>query len=83
METNRRVNWTKEEEYTLIEAIQAAGDVLSGTGQSTDMNRKKTRLRNDVTEKINSIHANNQDVKEVKKNETISKVCKSPCELQP
>ena len=67
METNRKVNWTKEEEYTLIEAIQAAGDVLRGTGQSADMNKKKTRLWNDVINTINSIHGNNRDVKEVKK----------------
>ena len=58
---------TKEEEYTLIEAIQAAGDVLRGTGQSTDMNLKQTRLLNDVMNKINSIHGNNRDVKEVER----------------
>ena len=66
-ETNRKVNWTKEEEYTLIEAIQAAGDVLRGTSQSADINKKKTRLWNDVINKINSIHGNNRDMKEVKK----------------
>ena len=32
MEKIRKVNWTKEDEYTLIEAIQAAGDLLRGTG---------------------------------------------------
>ena len=39
METNRKVNWTKVEENTLIEAIQTAraGDVLRDTGQSVDM----------------------------------------------
>ena len=32
METNRKVDWTREEEYILIEASsQAAGDVLRGT----------------------------------------------------
>ena len=31
------------------------------------MNKKKTRLWNDVMKKINSIHGNNRDVKEVKK----------------
>ena len=67
METNQKVNWTKEEEYTLIEAIQAAGDVLRSTGQRADMNNKKTRLWNDVMNKINSIHGNNRDVKEFKK----------------
>ena len=67
METNRNTNWTKEEEYTLTEAIQAAGDLLRVTCQSADMKKKKTRLWNDVTKKISSIHENNRDVKEVKK----------------
>ena len=68
----------KEEKYTLIEAIQAAGDVLRSTGQSADMNNKKTRLWNDVMKKINSILGNNRDVKEVNKNGTISKVPQKP-----
>ena len=66
METIRKVHWT-EEEYTLTGAIQAAEDVLRGTGQSADMNKKKTRLWKDVMKKINSIHGNNRDVKEVNK----------------
>ena len=63
MEKDRKVNWTKEEEYTLIEAIQAAGDVLRGTGQSADINKKKMRLWNDGMKNINSIQGNNLDVK--------------------
>ena len=66
MERNRKVNWTEEEEYTLIEAIQAAGDVLKGTGQSADINNEM-RLGIDVMKNINSIHGNNRDVKEVEK----------------
>ena len=66
-EWKKIVNWTKEEEYTLIEAIQAAGDVLRGTGQSAVINKKKMGLWNDVMKNINSIHGNNRDVKEVKK----------------
>ena len=46
-----------------IDSIQAAGDVLRGTGQSADMNKKKTRLWNYMMKKINSIHGNNRDVK--------------------
>ena len=67
METNRKVNWTKEEEYTLIVAIQAVDDALRGTSQSADMNKKEKRLWNDVMNKINFIHGSNRDVKEVKK----------------
>ena len=54
---NQKVNWTKEEEYTLIDGILAAGDELRGTGQSEDIN-KKMRLWNDVLKNINSIHVN-------------------------
>ena len=67
MDKGRKVNWTKEEEYTLIEAIQDAGDVLRGTGQCAEINKKKTRLWNNVMRKINSIHGNNRDVKDIKK----------------
>ena len=67
METNRKVNWTEEEEYTLIEAILTAGDGLRSTGLSADMNKNKTRLWNDVMKKINFIHENNRGVKDVEK----------------
>ncbi|KAI6650212.1 Myb-related transcription factor, partner of profilin-like [Oopsacas minuta] len=68
MDKVRKVNWTKEEEYTLIEAIQDAGDILRGTaGQCAEINKKKTRLWNNVMRKINSIHGNNRDVKDIKK----------------
>ena len=60
----RKVNWTKEE-YTLIEAIQDAGDILRGTGQCAEINKKKTRLWNNGMRKINSIHGNNRDVKDI------------------
>ena len=66
MEKHRKLNWTKEK-YTLIEASHAAGDILRGTGQSTDMNKKKMRLWNDVMKNINSIDGNSRGVKEVKK----------------
>ena len=64
---NKSESKLDKEEYTLIEAIQAAGGVLRSTGQSDDMNNKKTRLWNDVMKKINSILGNNRDVKEIKK----------------
>ena len=67
VDKGRKVNWTKEEEYALIEAIQDAGDILRGTGQCAEINKKKTRLWNNVMRKINSIHGNNRDVKYIKK----------------
>ena len=41
MEKWRKVNWTKEGQYTLIDAIQTAGDLLRGTGHSANLNQKK------------------------------------------
>ena len=38
MEKWPKVNWTKEVQYTLIEAIQTAGDLLRGTGHSANLN---------------------------------------------
>ena len=51
MENLREVNWTKEKEYTLIEAIQAAGELRS-SGQSADIKEKRMRLWNDVMETL-------------------------------
>ena len=78
MEIKRKIDWTNEEEYTLIEATQAAGDIVRDTVQSAEMNNKKKRLWNDVMKKINSIHGNKQAVKEVKKKWTVSKVPQKP-----
>ena len=67
MEKPRKSNWSKEEEYTLIDAIQSAGDLLRGTGHCADLNRKKKLLWNDMVGKVISIHGNNRDVKDLKK----------------
>ena len=58
----------KREEYTLTEATQASGDLLRGTGQRANIDKKKTRLWNDVMERnIESMHRNTRRLKEVKK----------------
>ena len=67
IEKLRKSNWSKEEEYTLIDAIQSAGDLLRGTGHCPDLNEKKKLLWNDMVRKVNSIHGNNRDVKDLKK----------------
>ena len=76
MEKPRKSNWSKEEEYTLIDAIQSAGDLLRGTGHFADLNRKKL-LWNDMVGKVNSIHGNNRDVRDLRKNGIISRVLQS------
>ena len=56
IEKYRKVDWTKEEEYTLIEAIQTAGDVSKGTCQSTEIraetNTPNIRMSFEITKRI-------------------------------
>ena len=44
MEKSRKLNWTKEEENTLISEIESAGELLKGSGNSADLNKKKKEL---------------------------------------
>ena len=67
MEKSRNVNGTKEEECTLIEAVQTAGDLLRGTGHSANLNQKKKALWTEIQAKLNSVHGNNRVVKDIKK----------------
>ena len=48
MEKARKVNWSKEEEYTFIEEIQSEGDLIRGTGHSVDLNKRKKTLCNKI-----------------------------------
>ena len=66
MKKTRKINWTKEE-YTLIDAIQAACNLIRGTGQSAEINKKKKALWNGMMSRVNSIHGNNRHIKDIKK----------------
>ena len=48
MEISRKNNWTKEEESTLINEIESAGEILRGLGNSADINKKKRQLWKDI-----------------------------------
>ena len=67
MEKSRKSNWSKEEEYTPIDAIQSAGKLLRGTGHCADLNKKKRLMWIDMIGKVNSIHGHTKDVKDLKK----------------
>ena len=67
METSRRNNWTKEEESTLINEIESAGEILRGSGNSADINKKKRQLWKDIAAKVNSLHNNNRAVDDIRK----------------
>ena len=40
MDKSRKANWTREEECSLINEIESAGEILRGSGNSADKNRK-------------------------------------------
>ena len=67
MEKVRKQNWTKEEECTLIDEIESAGETLRGSGNSADINKKKRQLWKDITARVNSIYGNNRTVDDNRK----------------
>ena len=67
MEMSRKNNWTKEEESTLINGIESAGDILRGSGNSADINIKKRQLWKDIATRINCVHDNKRAVDDIRK----------------
>ena len=43
MDKRRKLNWTREEECTLINVIESAGEILRGSGNSADKNKRKNK----------------------------------------
>ena len=41
MEKTRKQNCTKEEEFTLISAVDSSGEFFRGSGNCADINKKK------------------------------------------
>ena len=64
MEKSRKQNWTKEEECTLISEIESAGELLRGSGNSADLNKKKKELWKTIAGKVNAVHGNNRCVED-------------------
>ena len=67
MEKSRKLNWTKEEECTLINEIDSAGEILRGSGNSADINKKKKQLWKDIATKVNSVYGNNRAIEDIRK----------------
>ena len=44
LDKSRKANWTREEECSLINEIESAGEILRGSGNSAHKNRKPERL---------------------------------------
>ena len=67
MKISRKNNWTKEKESTLINEIESAGEILRGSGNCADINKKKRQLWKDIAARINSVHGNNKAVDDIRK----------------
>ena len=65
MDKPRKPNWTREEECTLINEIESAGEILRGSGNSADKNKRK--IWRNIAAKHNSAHGNGRAVEDIRK----------------
>ena len=69
-ETNGKTPQNKldqEEECSLINEIESAGDILRGSRNSTDKNKRRKQIWRDIAAKLNSIHGNGRAVEDIRK----------------
>ena len=74
MDKPRKPNWTREEECTLINEIESAGEILRGSGNSADKNKKRKQIWRDIAAKLNSAHGNGRAVEDIRKKWTNQKL---------
>ena len=67
MDKSRKSNWTKEEECSLINEIESVGEILRGSGNSADKNKRRKQIWKDIAAKLNSTHGNGRAVEEIRK----------------
>ena len=67
MDKSRKSNWTKEEECSLINEIESAGEILRGSGNSADKNKRIKQIWKDIAAKLNSAHGNGRAVEDIRK----------------
>ena len=61
MENTRKLNWTKQDRYSLINEIEAAGEVLIESGNSADINGKKRSCwGKTIPERVDAVYSNNK-----------------------
>ena len=44
MDKSHKANWTKEEECSLINDKESAGEILRGSGNSADRNKRRKQI---------------------------------------
>ena len=67
MDKYRKTNWTSEEECSLINEIESAGEILRGSGNSADKEKKKKQIWREIVVKLNSAYGNGRAVEDVNK----------------
>ena len=67
MDKSRKANWTREEEYSLINEIESAGEILRESGNSADKNKRRKQIWRDIAAKLNSVHGNGSAVEDIRK----------------
>ena len=67
MEKGRKANWTREEECSLINEIESAGEILRGSGNSADKNKRRKNLERHCSQTHNSVHSNGRAVEDIRK----------------
>ena len=48
MDKSRKANWTREEECSLINEIESADEILRGSGNSADKNKRRKQIWRDM-----------------------------------
>ena len=61
-----KANWTREEECSLINKIESASEILRGSGNSANKNKRRKQIRRDIAAKLNSVHGNGRAVEDIR-----------------
>ena len=70
MDKSHKANWTREEEYSFINEIESAGEILRGLGNSADKYKRRKQILRDIVAKLNSLHGNGRAVEDIRKKST-------------
>ena len=76
MDKSHKANWTREEEYSFINEIESAGEILRGSGNSADKYKRWKQILRDIVAKLNSLHGNGRAVEDIRKIDQPKAKCK-------
>ena len=67
MVKSHKANWTREEECSLMNEIESAGEILRGSGNSAEKNKRRKQIWRYIAAKLNSVHGNARAVEDIRK----------------